>query len=931
MRAIPGTRVLPIATLVMASVVGLWTPVAASMPVPAPSVAGPDYRLPSHLTTDKHPKLDSHLLAVASATRTGGTPEGLRVASERDVAVSSGRVRVVVTANSGRSAVRDAIQAVGGLVEAEYADLVQALLPPGALRTLAELSIVRYVRQPSLPVADSVVDEGVGETNAIAWQSAGLSGAGVKVGVIDAGFIGYTTKQASGDLPASLTTADFGCGGVATGTDHGTAVAEIVYKMAPDVQLYLICMETDVNLGQAKDYALSEGITIVNHSLVWFNTSRGDGSGAIGTPDAIVADARANGILWVNAAGNHAQRHWSGTFSDPNANFWHQFTVTDELDDIGIAAGGGVCVFLKWDDWPASSQDYDVYLFRLADLTVPVSGSENFQNGSQPPTEAFCYTNTTGVSQAFGIAIRKFAATTAPRFDLFVDVGAPQYVVAAGSITEPGSSPHAMAAGAICWQNDALEPFSSRGPTIDGRTKPDIAGQDRTSSSVYGMATGCTGGFAGTSASAPHVAGAAALVAEANPASTPAQLQSFLEGHALDLGTVGKDNSYGSGRLWLGTAEPHPTGATFIPLTPARILDTRFGNGLSGPFSALTPRTFQVTGQGGVPLNATAVTGNLTVTSQSAAGFVYLGPYPLANPPSSTLNFPLGDTRANGVTVALSPTGTLSATNGYSGTTHLVFDVTGYFVPDDSGATFVPLTPARLLDTRFDNGLSGPFSAGVPRTFQVTGLGGVPLDATAVTGNLTVTSQTHAGFVFLGPDPVASPTSSTLNFPVGDTRANGVTVALSVTGTLSATTGYSGTAHLVFDVTGYFVPDDSGATFVPLTPARLLDSRFGNGLSGPFNAMVPRTFQVTGRGGVPLTATGVTGNLTVTSQTQPGFVFLGPDPVANPTSSTLNFPKGDTRANGVTVALSLTGTLSATYGYSGTTHLVFDVTGYFVP
>ena len=117
----------------------------------------------------------------------------------------------------------------------------------------------------------------------------------------------------------------------------------------------------------------------------------------------------------------------------------------------------------------------------------------------------------------------------------------------------------------------------------------------------------------------------------------------------------------------------------------------------------------------------------------------------------------------------------------------LVFDSTGYFVPDASGATYVPLAPARLLDTRVGNGLSGTFSAGVPRTFQVTGRGGVPANATAVTGNLTVTNQSRAGYVFLGPNPTASPTSTTLNFPLGDNRANGVTVALGAGGTLSAT------------------------------------------------------------------------------------------------------------------------------------------------
>ena len=166
--------------------------------------------------------------------------------------------------------------------------------------------------------------------------------------------------------------------------------------------------------------------------------------------------------------------------------------------------------------------------------------------------------------------------------------------------------------------------------------------------------------------------------------------------------------------------------------------------------------------------------------------------------------------------------------------------------PDLSGATYVALTPARLLDSRVNNGLSGPFSPSVPRTFQVTGRGNVPNNAVAVTGNLTVTNQTVAGAVFLGPNPEANPSTSTLNFPVGDNRANGVTLALGAGGTLSATyIAGSGTTDLIFDVTGYFVPDLSGATYVALTPARLLDSRVGNGLSGPFSDSVPRTFQVT--------------------------------------------------------------------------------------
>ena len=286
------------------------------------------------------------------------------------------------------------------------------------------------------------------------------------------------------------------------------------------------------------------------------------------------------------------------------------------------------------------------------------------------------------------------------------------------------------------------------------------------------------------------------------------------------------------------------------------------------------------------------------------------------------------------MTVALGAGGTLSATYlAASGSTDLVFDVTGYFVPDLSGATYVALTPARLLDSRVGNGLSGKFGANTPRTFQVTGRAGVPSNALAVTGNLTVTNQTNPGAVYLGPNPTSNPGTSTLNFPVGDNRGNGLTVALGAGGTLSATyLATTGTTDLVFDVTGYFVPGSSGATYVALTPARLLDSRVGNGLSGKFGANTPRTFQVTGRAGVPSNALAVTGNLTVTNQTNPGAVYLGPNPTSNPGTSTLNFPVGDNRGNGLTVALGAGGTLSATYlATTGTTDLVFDVTGYFVP
>src|SRR5450759_3090335 len=63
-------------------------------------------------------------------------------------------------------------------------------------------------------------------------------------------------------------------------------------------------------------------------------------------------------------------------------------------------------------------------------------------------------------------------------------------------------------------------------------------------------------------------------------------------------------------------------------------------------------------------------------------------------------------------------------------------------------------------------------------------------------------------------------------------------------------------AHVLFDVTGYFTPDTTGATYHALTPTRILDSRDGTGgLSGKFSSHVARPFTVIGHGDVPTNAT----------------------------------------------------------------------------
>lgn len=402
---------------------------------------------------------------------------------------------------------------------------------------------------------------------------------------------------------------------------------------------------------------------------------------------------------------------------------------------------------------------------------------------------------------------------------------------------------------------------------------------------------------------------------------------------------VWQADEYSTGATWSTRVSQLRTfgGASYEPITPLRVLDSRGSTGgAGGPFAANSPKTVQITGVGSIPSNAIGVTGNVTIVGQQAAGYVAVTPTAVANPTSSTINFPTGDTRANNFTLPLSATGKLAAVyKAPAGkTTHVVIDITGYFTAGSANGTYTTVTPTRILDSRGAVGLSGKFVAGTGRPLQVTGAAGVPSGAIAITGNLTIVNQQAAGYLSVTPDvPVGTPPSSSLNFPVGDVRANGLTAALNGSGQLAITyTAPAGkTTDVVLDVTGYYTTGPGGLLFYPLSPGRLLDSRSNvlTAYSGKFVGSTPHPIPTSGHQGVAAGAQAMTGNLTVVNQTRAGYAADTPTPTATPTTSTINFPVGDIRANGVTVPLD-SGSQALVYiGGSGTTDLILDVTGYF--
>jgi subtilisin family serine protease len=302
-------------------------------------------------------------------------------------------------------------------------------------------------------------------------------------------------------------------------------------------------------------------------------------------------DARASEILWVNAAGNAAETHWSGPFTDTNADTFHEWSGSDPANRLVWPDGSSICGFLTWDEWPNAQSDFALVLLDPASGTV-LAESDTAQTGSQPPVEELCtIPNLTGSNVVVAWAVIGNHVVGTPRLDFTGDSPPLQYALPAESVIDPATSPAALAVGALCWQTGALEPYSSQGPTIDGRVKPDIAGHDSVSSATYGSFAGsCPSGFAGTSAASPEVAGAAALVKQAHPAFGPNELQSFLEQNATDIGAPGKDDQTGAGALHL----PASVGVTDTTPPKARALPS---SGKRGHLVKLLSRIFDDSGE----------------------------------------------------------------------------------------------------------------------------------------------------------------------------------------------------------------------------------------------------------------------------------------------------------------------------------------------
>ncbi len=379
---------------------------------------------------------------------------------------------------------------------------------------------------------------------------------------------------------------------------------------------------------------------------------------------------------------------------------------------------------------------------------------------------------------------------------------------------------------------------------------------------------------------------------------------------------------------------PATVGSQFVSLDPARIVDTRIGLGGTGLTSPGSTTTFTATGVGGVPAGATAVAINVTASDPTAPGFVQVFPADKGAPgESSSLNIEqAGQIVSSFVIVGLDATGRFSIFTQSS--TQLVVDVFGYFVavPESTAGRLVTVDPVRVLDTRIGLGIGtvGHVPPDGSVVLPVTSV--VPADAAAVVMTVTADQGLAPGFVQVVPTggTTAFRASSNINVDrAGETVANTVIVPLGTNGTVTLFS-QSG-AQLVADVVGYFTgssaPSATTGLFIPIEPQRVRDTR---ATGAPVAA--GSTFDVPLAIGrlVAIPPSAVAGTITATDTTAPGFVQVFPtgSSTAVGSTSSVNINGAGRVVAGATVLATSTGSL--TVHSQPATHLVYDVTGFFL-
>ncbi len=476
--------------------------------------------------------------------------------------------------------------------------LAQYQTPGSLLDYLVSIANTEYVvgfRVPQPVISDSFDMQEFESTGgdfvgADDWFAAGYTGQGIRVGILDLGF-GGIADQLGENLPENVT-ANFSLDRLnRQAEDHGTACAMVVHRVAPDAELFIAYYDGSYSgLLDALEFLRENNVQVINHSV---GSPVGPRDGTWG--DSVIVDdfVRETGVLWVNAAGNSAQGYTAWEFSEGDDNR-HDFGRNDYY--LPFMTGAPVTsVIMNWNgDWNGGEESnyiftiYDEDGEELAAAAEPRRGRRN-----DFPFQAITFESTPG--GIYYLSVERDRGNDDNIFEIFVTNGLfPDWaVMAERSILVPADAFSSFTVGATGLTSDTLEEYSSQGPTMDDRIKPDIAAP------TGEVVPGYREGFFGTSGAAPLAAGAAALVLQRFPEMTAPEVRAYLIENAVDLGDRGEDPQFGAGRLQLPapdgqTTEPTPDNTSGEPSATVTDYDVEYGVKSDGELGMTVNLSFEL-------------------------------------------------------------------------------------------------------------------------------------------------------------------------------------------------------------------------------------------------------------------------------------------------------------------------------------------------
>lgn len=133
------------------------------------------------------------------------------------------------------------VTGLNGFIGNHAFNRVQVFLPAERIKELAAWKEIKLIKLPTPPgsLGGSVRSEGLAAGNVNNWHDNGITGNGVRAGVLDLGFSGYENLIGS-ELPENTTAVYTGSSSDFYSTVHGTACAEILHDVAPGADLYLV-------------------------------------------------------------------------------------------------------------------------------------------------------------------------------------------------------------------------------------------------------------------------------------------------------------------------------------------------------------------------------------------------------------------------------------------------------------------------------------------------------------------------------------------------------------------------------------------------------------------------------------------------------------------------------------------------------------------